>query len=129
IWPDGLRPTGCKDLVRQPQDFLTSQPCALASAVRFARHHEPYATKVARRSGKTRLTGGVRAQAKDYRQYCDERGWLRRSNRWQSRLADEAAGSQGLLRPSEIFPLSRCQDSRPQNLRPQFKDGRDLQRG
>src|SRR5579864_1744498 len=69
-----------------------------------------------------------RAKAKDYRQYCNERGRLCRSNRRQSRLADESVGSEGLLRSTEIFALDRCQDSRSQDLRFQSDDGRELQR-
>src|SRR5260370_21521052 len=41
---------------------------------------------------------GGRATAKNHREHCDERGRLRGSTGWQSRLADGTAASKGLLR-------------------------------
>jgi hypothetical protein len=70
---------------------------------------------------------GYRATAKNHREYRDERGRLRGSTRWQSRLADGTACSKGLLRSSGIRALHRCQDPWPQDLRSESADGRALQ--
>src|SRR5438067_2093888 len=66
-----------------------------------------------------------RAGAENHRQHCDQRGRLHRAYGWRSRLADETAGSKGLLRAAGIFALGRCQDSRSQKLRLGRKHGRE----
>lgn len=67
-----------------------------------------------------------RCQNENHSQYRHECGGLCRSERWQSRLADETVRSKGLLRSTKVFSRHRRQNSWSQDIRHECEDGREF---